>query len=551
MGFNSQTCFILKEVGSNLDKNHIVFTVKILFEIFKEIHPELFKKDKKTRTGPKRTYKTDEMLPFISFGHIMEITSCRKLENWWKNNDETCQFLLNCKKPSKTTINDFTNDNMYLIDEFDKFLVEFGIKTGLIEGNIIYADGTVLKGYCNPFNNMYPDQIKYLKKFILKHYKEYKNNTGVLWIKLHEFFYNDIYQEELKELYKKLKKTINSFGIHLLKLSLKDHQSLKRVLKRIKKMEANINKNYSINTVDPETRHMDDKKGISGLNYNYQQAIDDKYGMIVTHYITQHSNDQKEAIEIVNRLQRLLNKKEFTLVVDHGYWNINVLHRVYRTPTKLIIPCRTEAMRQKAKQREKNKIRFDAKEAKKQRFKKYNFKYLPKEDAYLCPAGIKLTRKDNAIRKEGTYKRYTSKECQKCRHIVECAKNEYGRTLVDKFDPILYEIKKEYYTEYGQTAYSGRGPHAEGGFGILLESRNFRGIKTKGAKKANNEMTRTTITHNIKKIHKHINNNTLKKILNEIKKEKQKQPLNMNIFDKWINNYIIENDKIIGFKKLN
>ena len=64
-------------------------------------------------------------------------------------------------------------------------------------------------------------------------------------------------------------------------------------------------------------------------------------------------------------------------------------------------------------------------------------------------------------------------------------------------------------------------------------------------------MTRTTITHNIKKIHKHINNNTLKKILNEIKKEKQKQPLNMNIFDKWINNYIIENDKIIGFKKLN
>ena len=163
-------------------------------------------------------------------------------------------------------------------------------------------------------------------------------------------------------------------------------------------MEANINKDYSINTVDPETRHMDDKKRISGLNYNYQQAIDDKYGMIVTHYITQHPNDQQEAIEIVNRLQRILNKKEFTLVVDHGYWNINVLHRIYRTPTKLIIPCRTEAMRKNAKQREKNKTKFDEKEAKKQRFKKYNFKYLPKEDAYLCPAGIKLTRKDNEIR---------------------------------------------------------------------------------------------------------------------------------------------------------
>ena len=52
----------------------------------------------------------------------------------------------------------------------------------------------------------------------------------------------------------------------------------------------------------------------------------------------------------------------------------------------------------------KNKTRFDAKEAKKQRFKKYNFKYLPKEDAYLCPAGIKLTRKDNEIRKKAHLK---------------------------------------------------------------------------------------------------------------------------------------------------
>ena len=63
------------------------------------------------------------------------------------------------------------------------------------------------------------------------------------------------------------------------------------------------------------------------------------------------------------------------------------------------------------------------------------------------PAGIKLTRKNNEIRKECTYKRYTSKECQKCRHIVEWTKNEYRRTPVDKFDPILYEIKKKNTTQ--------------------------------------------------------------------------------------------------------
>ena len=130
------------------------------------------------------------MLPFISWGHIMEKTSCRSLENWWKNNDETCQFLLNCKKPSKTTINDFMNNNMYLIDEFDNFLVQFGIKTHLIEGKIIYGDGTILKGYCNSDKKMYPNQIKYLKNFIIKNYNEYRNKKSDFWNKLHKFFYD-------------------------------------------------------------------------------------------------------------------------------------------------------------------------------------------------------------------------------------------------------------------------------------------------------------------------------------------------------------------------
>ena len=87
----------------------------------------------------------------------MEKTICRSLKNWWKNNDKTCQFLLNCKKPSKTIINDFMNNKMYLIDEFDNFLVQFGIKTHLIEGKVIYGDGTILKGYCNSDKKMYPN----------------------------------------------------------------------------------------------------------------------------------------------------------------------------------------------------------------------------------------------------------------------------------------------------------------------------------------------------------------------------------------------------------
>ena len=43
--------------------------------------------------------------------------------------------------------------------------------------------------------------------------------------------------------------------------------------------------------------------------------------------------------------------------------------------------------------------------------------------------------------------------------------------------------------------------------------------------------------------------NVLKKILNEIKKEKTKsRNVDMSIFDKWIGNYVIKDSRIIDLK---
>ena len=109
--------------------------------------------------------------------------------------------------------------------------------------------------------------------------------------------------------------------------------------------------------------------------------------------------------------------------------------------------------------------------------------------------------------------------------------------------------KKIYYSEWGQKIYSGRGSNAEGNFGTLFESRNFRGIKTRGTKRANDELTQYTITHNIKKIHKHTTVNVLKTILNLIKQEKTKRRnVDMSIIDELIKNFVIENEIIVDLK---
>lgn len=68
-----------------------------LFRVFLEEYEFLLENDRKDVGRPK-TYKTDELLGFIVWGILNNKNSCRELENWVKNNDETCNYILNNKK---------------------------------------------------------------------------------------------------------------------------------------------------------------------------------------------------------------------------------------------------------------------------------------------------------------------------------------------------------------------------------------------------------------------------------------------------------------------
>ena len=146
------------------------------------------------------------------------------------------------------------------------------------------------------------------------------------------------------------------------------------------------------------------------------------------------------------------------------------------------------------------------------------------------------------------YKVYGTNDCFTCPDQKKCA-TESKRKIKDRCESEINEIKKIYYSEWGQKIYSGRGSNAEGNFGTLFESKNFRGIKTRGTKRANDKLTQYTITHNIKKIHKHTTVNVLKTILNLIKQEKTKlRNVNMSIIDELIKNFVIENEIIVDLK---
>lgn len=207
---------------------------------------------------------------------------------------------------------------MDLIEKFDQFLIDLGMGLQLIGGEKLYADGTILKAWCNTFKKMYPYEIRYLKEFLIKNSK---NNE--LWAKLQKYYNtnenDEILKEELQETLNEFEYNLNSNGIYLLKLSLKSSKDFEKVLKRIELMETNINGKNGVSIIDPEARHMRDKDGNMGLNYNYQTVTDDKYGFRIAHYLTNNTNDQKEAKKLTDMTTQRLHTDNFTICFDNGY----------------------------------------------------------------------------------------------------------------------------------------------------------------------------------------------------------------------------------------
>lgn len=61
-----QSYYTLRNPGDNIDKTHELYTLYYLSEIFKELNPTLFEKNK--GPGRPRIYTADIMLPFVQWG---------------------------------------------------------------------------------------------------------------------------------------------------------------------------------------------------------------------------------------------------------------------------------------------------------------------------------------------------------------------------------------------------------------------------------------------------------------------------------------------------
>ena len=135
-----------------------------------------------------------------------------------------------------------------------------------------------------------------------------------------------------------------------------------------------------------------------------------------------------------------------------------------------------------------------------------------------------------------------------CDFKNECT-SQYRRVFYEIHDPDIEKIRKYYYSDEGQDIYFLRGHFAETTFALMMEIRNFRGIKTRGLKKANNELTIEEIYHNIRKLEKHTTVTFLKLLYNMCKNEiKTNGKIDFTFLRKFKDRFIKKDDILRGIR---
>ena len=217
------------------------------------------------KNGRLKTYSKKELLGLTIVCHEREIRTCMKMEKAVKNNDESLNYILNNKKPSKSTISKFKNENELLISEFFYFTVKKGQELNLISNKVIGIDGTFLKANAGINNRTSRKEIKLLEK---------TNQKIRLQKDLKNYFENKIKTSEISKILKKL----NNPAKKLLEQSTISKKNKRHILDFLKEIQTfhSSKTNYDINLWNPESRFMNDKKGVYGYNYNYQVATDSK-----------------------------------------------------------------------------------------------------------------------------------------------------------------------------------------------------------------------------------------------------------------------------------
>ena len=409
-------------------------------------------------------YDPRTMLKLLLYGYSYGVKSSRKLEREVHHNLSFI-WLMKQLKPDHKTIAEFRRKNKEGLKKALTLCAKLCLNLGLIEGNVLFVDGTKLRANAGKANlhreKWYRDQLEEIEKRI-KHILD----------ECEQVDQNEFQCESIVKMPKELAQA-------------KDlKKSIEKILDKFDECDAKTKKELKINRVDPQSVLVKSPQG-THCGYNMQNVVDDKNGLIVHTDVVSESNDLNQlAVQILSAEADLEHKCEVACG-DAGYWDITEIEKLESAGKKVVVPSKAQASGKEIGPFDKSRFTYDA-----------------DSDCYLCPEGHRLTFRcfhDKTEQRE--YRIEKRSTCRSCPHFGACTNSKLGRTITRHVLEELREVISRRFEEPEiRQVYDRRKARIEHPFGYIKKILGFGQFHLRGREGAGAEASILATCFNVRRM---------------------------------------------------
>ena len=457
-GWNRRQSFLLPEcVDDYVDENNPVRVVDAFVD-----HLDLaelgFGRAIPADTG-RPGYNPATLMKLYIYGYLNRVPSSRRLEREAQRNLEVV-WLTGRLAPDFKTIADFRRDNGPAIKATCRQFVLLCRKLDLFTDSLVAVDGSKFKAVNARDKSFTPAKLRLRIQQI---------EEGIAR-----------YMTALETADRQETRAASSRSLRL-------HEKiagLKRLMHEMQTLESTIGAapDQQISLTDPDARSMATSgKGTGIVGYNVQTAVDAKHHLIVVHEVTNVGHDRTQLANMARQAKEIMGSTRLTVVADRGYfsgWEILACEE------KGITPYVPKPLTSGAK--------FEG------RFGKQDFVYLPKEDAYHCPAGERLVWRFNNEESGKVLRNYWTTQCQGCALKAECTTGKERRIKRWEHEGVLDAMQKR--LDQVPQAMALRRKTVEHPFGTIKAWMGATHFLTRTLKRVSTEMSLQVLAYNMKRV---------------------------------------------------
>ncbi|TLU70651.1 IS1182 family transposase [Lichenicoccus roseus] len=407
--------------------------------------------------GP--AYHPSTLLRIYLYGYLNRIPSSRRLEREAQRNLELI-WLTGRLAPDHKTIADFRRNNGPAIQAVCRQFVLLCRRIGLFADTGVAIDGSKFKAVNSRDRNLTPYKLERRMQQVDESIRRYLEAM------------------ETADRY-------NDAGSRAKSVRLAGRiAELREQMRRFRDMEQAVlaAPDQQISLTDPDARSMATSgKGSGIVGYNVQAAVDTEHHLIVAHTVINAGHDRTQLAPMTELAQEATGRQELTVLADRGYFSGR---QVLACVEAGAIPYVPKPLTSGSKADN--------------RFGKQDFVYLPKQDAYRCPAGALLTSRYETVEKDMTLHCYLTDACMTCSVKAKCTTGKERRIKRWEHEDVLDAMQKRL-DQVGQ-AMRLRRRTVEHPFGTIKAWMGATHFLTRTLGRVSTEMSLQVLAYNMKRV---------------------------------------------------